>query len=58
MIFSHGPVSVCLCLSVCVRLSQAGTLTYYSKSHPTEEKSSLKRAWSGFVSCKKKEPER
>jgi len=24
-----------------------GTLTYHSKSHPTEEKSSLKGAWSG-----------
>jgi len=24
-----------------------GTLTYHSKSHPAEEKSSLKGAWSG-----------
>jgi len=24
-----------------------GTLTYHSKSHPTDEKSSLKGAWSG-----------
>ena len=24
-----------------------GTLTYHSTSHPAEEKSSLKRAWSG-----------
>ena len=26
-----------------------GTLTYHSKSHPADEKSSLKGAWSGSV---------